>query len=72
MPLPDQFIHRYREPYHDSFCRLCARQVAMAKEESGLIRDEKNHVCDPYLVEAFREHGLDPVWFLKRLHKISN
>jgi hypothetical protein len=44
----------------------------MAKEESGLIRDEKNHVCDPYFVETFRKHGIDPVWFLKRLHKISN
>ena len=49
--IPDQFIHRYLEPYYESFCRVCARQVGMAKEESGLIRDEKNHICDPYLVE---------------------
>ena len=44
----------------------------MAKEESGLIRDEKSHVCDPYFVEMFRKHGTDPVALLKLLHKVSN
>jgi hypothetical protein len=44
----------------------------MAKEESGLIREEKNHVCDLYFVEMLRKHRMDPVEFLKRLHKISN
>ena len=71
MPIPNQFIHRYLEPYHESFCRLCARQVGMTKEESGLIRDEKNHVCDPYFVELSKKHGIDPMKF-KQIHKISN
>jgi len=44
----------------------------MAREESGLIRDEKNHICDPYFVEMLRKHGTDPVERLKRLNKISN
>jgi len=44
----------------------------MAKEESGLLLNEKDHVCDPYFVEMFRKHGTDPVAFLKRVHKISN
>jgi len=44
----------------------------MAREESGLIRDEKNHICDPYRVEMLRKHGTDPVEFIKRLHNISN
>jgi hypothetical protein len=58
MPIPDQFIHHYLEPHYESFCRVCARQVGMAKEESGLIRKEKNHVCDPYFVEMFRKHAM--------------
>jgi len=70
MLIPDQFIHRYLEPYHESFCRFCARQVGMAKEESSLMRAEKDHVCDPYFVEMFRKHGTDPVEIIKRLHKI--
>jgi hypothetical protein len=44
----------------------------MAREESGLIRDEKNHICDPYRVEMFRKHGTDPLGLLKRLNKISD
>jgi hypothetical protein len=68
MPTADQFIHRHLHPFHESFCRLCARQVAMTKEESGLIREEKNYVCDPHSVELFKEHGTDPFEFLKRLH----
>jgi hypothetical protein len=44
----------------------------MAKEESGLTRTEKEHVCDRYFVEMFRKHGTDPMNFLKRLHKFSN
>jgi hypothetical protein len=44
----------------------------MAKEQSGLIRDEKNHVCEPYLVEMWRKFELDPVKFLKLRYKISN
>jgi hypothetical protein len=44
----------------------------MAKEESGLISDEKNHVCDPYFIEMFRKKGIDPMEFLKRIHNISN
>jgi hypothetical protein len=72
MTIPDQIIHRYLEPYYESFCRVCARQVGMAKEESGLILDEKNHICDPYFVEMLRKHELDPVKFLKLRYKISN
>ncbi len=43
----------------------------MAKEESGLIPDEKNHVCDPHSVEMAKKRGIDPVEFLKRIHNIS-
>jgi hypothetical protein len=42
----------------------------MAKEESGLMREEKDHVCDPYFVDMFTKNGTDPVEILKRLHKI--
>jgi hypothetical protein len=38
----------------------------MAKEESGLIRDEKNHVGDPCFVEMLRKHATDPVKFPER------
>jgi hypothetical protein len=72
MSLPEQFIRRYREPFHESFCRLCVRQVGMAKEESALIRDEKNHLCDPHSVEMAKKLGIDPVKLLKQVHKISN
>jgi len=57
MPIPDQFIHHYLEPYYESFYRVCARQAGMAKEESGLIGNEKNHLRDPHFVEMFRKHG---------------
>jgi hypothetical protein len=46
----------------------------MAKEESGLISDEKNHICDPYLINLFTKHGIEPdgrVGFIKRLYEIS-
>ena len=72
MPTPDQFIHRYLEPYLESFCALCARQVGMAKEQSGLIREESNHVCDPYFVEMFKKHEIDPAKIIRLRHKISN
>ena len=72
MPLPDQFIRRYREPYYDSYCRLCTQQAAMAREESGLISDEKNHICDPYLIHLFTKHGIERDGFIERLYKISN
>ena len=72
MTIPDQFIHPYLEPYYQSFCQVCAGQVGMAKEESGLIRGEKNHVCDPYLVEMLRKFELDPLKFSKLRYKISN
>jgi hypothetical protein len=72
MPSPDQFIHRYLEPYHESFCALCARQVGMVKEESDLVQEERNHICDPYSVEMFRKYGTDPAKFLRRLHNIPN
>src|ERR1035438_9735864 len=55
----DQFLHRYLEPYYESFCRLCARQVVMVKEESRLIQEEKDRVCDPNGVEMFRKHRTD-------------
>ena len=72
MPIPGQFVHRYWEPYHESFCRICARQVGMAKEESGLIQEENNHVCDPYSAEFLRKRGIDPMEFLGRIHGISS
>lgn len=72
MPIAGQFIHRYLDPYCESFCRKCARQVGMAKEESSLAHEEKKHICDPYFVEMFRNHGVEPVEFLKRLHKVPN
>jgi len=72
MPTPDQFIHRYLEPFHESFCRLCAKQAGMAKEESGLQQFEKDHVCDSYFVEMLRKRGADPVEYLERIHGVSN
>ena len=44
----------------------------MAKEECGLIQNEKDHVCDPYSVELSRKRGINPVEFLKRIHNIPN
>ena len=72
MPIPDQFIHRHIDSHYDSICRLCARTVAMAKEKSGLLRNEKNHDCDPYRVAMFKEHGVDPADIIERLYKIPN
>jgi hypothetical protein len=75
MPIPDQFIHRYLEPYYESFCRLCTKQAGMAKEETGLLQHETDHVCDPYLVDRLTKHGMDldkRAEFIRRLYKISN
>ncbi len=70
MPLPDQFIHCYVEPYYESSCRVCARTVGMAKLEIQLVRNENNHACDPHIVAMLRKHGVDPEILLKRLGKL--
>ena len=44
----------------------------MAKEEPGLLRNEKNHVCDPYHVAMLKEHGVEPSTLIERLYKVSN
>jgi hypothetical protein len=44
----------------------------MVKDESDLVQEERNHICDPYFVEMFRKYGTDPAKFLRRLHKIPN
>jgi hypothetical protein len=72
MPLPDQFIHRHIDSHYDSICRLCTRTVAMAKEEPGLLRNEKSHVCDPYHVPMLKKHGIEPSTIIERLYKVSN
>ncbi len=72
MPNSDQFIRRYLDPFHESFCRECARQVGMTKQESGLDQDEKNHVCDPRIVEQFRKRAINREDFLRKIHSISN
>ena len=41
----------------------------MAKEKSGLLRNEKNHVCDPYYVAMFKEHGVEPADIIEQLYK---
>jgi hypothetical protein len=72
MPLPDHFIHRHIDSQYDSICRLCTRTVAMAKEELGLLRNEKDHVCDPYFVATLKEHGIDPATVIEELYKVSD
>jgi hypothetical protein len=45
----------------------------MAKDEAALVRDERDHICDPYFIETlFKKHKIDPVDFLKRMHNIPN
>ena len=47
----------------------------MANEESGLLQFEKDHICDPYLIDLLAKNGIDDIardGFIKRLYKISN
>jgi hypothetical protein len=72
MPIPDQFIYRYLEPFYESICRVCTKTVGMAKIESQLARNEKDHVCDPYLVAMIKKNDVKPEILIKHLYKVSN
>jgi hypothetical protein len=72
MALPDQFVQRFREPFHESICRVCTKTVGRAKVESQLARDEEDHVCDPYMIAMIKKNGVAPEILIKLLYEISN
>ena len=50
-----QFIHRLNEDGTiDSVCRNCFVTVATALSKTGLERGEREHRCDPLLLERYK------------------
>jgi hypothetical protein len=43
----------------------------MAKEESALPNEERDHICDPDIVETFKMHGTGPVEFPARALRLD-
>ncbi len=50
-----QFVHRLNDDGTiDSICRECFVTVATAVSESALEREERKHICDPLLLERYK------------------
>lgn len=49
------FAHRYHSSGIDSICSRCFTVVAKAQTEADLARLEREHVCDPLVVEMFKQ-----------------
>lgn len=55
-PLRPSFLrHVNTNGIVDSVCRNCYVTVASATKESELEEPERTHVCNPYLVEHWKE-----------------
>ncbi len=51
-----QFVHRLNEDGTiDSICRDCFITVATAVSASVLEREEREHNCDPWLLERYKK-----------------
>ena len=50
------FPHRFNDDATiDSICPRCFITVGHCLQEAALERAERNHVCDPWLVERYRD-----------------
>ena len=55
-----QFAHRINDDGTvDSICRDCFVTVATESSESDLERDERDHSCDPALIEHYKKVEVD-------------
>ena len=52
-PLIPTFAHRSAEYGVDSICRRCFVTVATVEEESDLELFERQHVCDPEILDRY-------------------
>lgn len=51
-----QFIHRINEDGSiDSICRNCFLTIATALSRSELEREERQHDCEPLLLERYKK-----------------
>ena len=53
------FVHRYTEFGIDSICTRCFATVSTVTREADLERFERDHKCDPSMLERF-ERVLEP------------
>lgn len=52
-----QFLHRLNDDGTiDSICRECFLTVATAFSTSELEREERQHHCEPCLLERYKKH----------------
>jgi hypothetical protein len=50
------FPHRHNgDGSHDSICAKCFLTVASDKDEAELVQFERDHVCDPVLLDRFSQ-----------------
>lgn len=55
-PIHNTFIRRPKgHRITESTCERCFLTVAAAKRENELRQAEQNHVCDPWLMEQWRQ-----------------
>ena len=51
-----QFVHRLnKDGTIDSICRECFITVATETSEAALEREERNHKCDPSLIDWYKK-----------------
>lgn len=51
-----KFLHRFNsDGTIDTICRECFITVATRSREADLERPESDHICDPWVVEKFKE-----------------
>jgi len=55
-----QFVHRLNEDGTiDSICRDCFATVTSSASETALEREERRHICEPWLLERYKKlHAL--------------
>jgi hypothetical protein len=54
-----QFVHRFNEDGTiDSICRHCFITVATEVSESDLEPEEREHKCDPWMIEGYKKRGV--------------
>ncbi len=51
------FSHRYSSDCVESICTQCFFTVARARRETDLERFEREHVCDPVMMDWFERVG---------------
>lgn len=66
MDSPDRFGFAHRantDGSIDSICRLCFATIATAQWAQELAARERDHVCDPWVLERYREVALEGLEF---------